>query len=109
MGSVPEGAHVQIAMASMDEILGGAQSSVKTAMDKFPSSATLQGALVSSCAVRYILLGTRTGSELDLIREGLGQEVPISGFYAFGEIAPLKDDARPSFHNETCCTVLMGT
>ncbi len=108
-GSVPQGATVQLAMATTEEILRGTEASLSEAMAGFPGEALPEGALIASCAVRSFLLGTRTSGEIERIRTGLGQDVPVSGFYAFGEIAPLGVDSTPSFHNETCVTVLIGT
>lgn len=108
-GSVPEGSTVQIAMASTEEILDGTRASVREALGGFPQDAQVEGALISACAVRSFLLGTRTASEITHIKEGLGPNVPIAGFYAYGEIAPLGGSASPKFHNETCVTVLLGT
>jgi hypothetical protein len=108
-GSVPEGSVVQIAMASKDDILEGTERSVEDALSSFPDGRIPEGALISACATRNWLLGSRTGSELDIIRTGLGANVPVAGFYAFGEIAPLQLGSAPKFHNETCVTVLIGT
>jgi hypothetical protein len=108
-GSVPEGSVVQVAMASTDDILGGTELSVEEALAGFPRDREPEGALISACATRNWLLGSRTSSELDIITTGLGSDVPVAGFYAFGEIAPLQLTAAPKFHNETCVTVLIGT
>jgi len=108
-GSVPEGSVVQIAMASTDEILQGAEASVRDAIDGFPESIRPEGALISACAVRNLLLGSKSSSELGTIRFELGPDVPFAGFYAYGEIASLGLEAPPQFHNETCVTVLIGT
>lgn len=108
-GSVPQGATVQLAMATTEEILRGTEESLAEAVAGFPRDAMPEGALIASCAVRSFLLGTRTSAEIERIRNGLGQDLPVSGFYAFGEIAPLGLATPPSFHNETCVTVLIGT
>ena len=108
-GSVPEGSVVQIAMASHDDILEGTERSVEDALSSFPDGRIPEGALISACATRNWLLGSRTSSELDIIRTGLGADVPVAGFYAFGEIAPLQLGSAPKFHNETCVIVLIGT
>ena len=108
-GSVPEGSVVQVAMASTDEILEGTEASVEDALSTFPEGGVPEGALISACATRNWLLGSRTSSELEIIRTGLGSDLPVAGFYAFGEIAPLQLEAAPKFHNETCVTVLIGT
>jgi hypothetical protein len=108
-GSVPEGSTVQFAMASTDEILRGTEAAVQEALATFPSGDLPQAAFVASCSVRSFLLGSRTRDEIERIRAGLGNELPVSGFYGFGEIAPLEAGASPSFHNETCVTVLLGS
>lgn len=108
-GSIPQGATVQLAMATTDEILSGTEASVAEALAGFPGDDAPEAALIASCAVRSFLLGTRARGEIERIRAGLGQDLPVSGFYAFGEIAPLGVDSAPSFHNETCVTVLIGT
>ena len=108
-GSVPQGATVRLTMATNEEILGGTEASVAEAMANYPEDATPEAALIASCAVRSMLLGTRTSAEIERIRAGLNHDLPVSGFYAFGEIAPLGLDSTPRFHNETCVTVLIGT
>jgi len=108
-GSVPEGSTVRLAMATTDEILDGTQASVAEALATFPTGAAPEAALISSCAVRNFLLGTRTKGEIERIRSDVGEDLPVTGFYAFGEIAPLGTDSTPRFHNETLITVLIGT
>lgn len=108
-GSIPQGATVRLTMATTEEILSGTEDSVAEALASFPEHATPEAALIASCAVRSMLLGTRTSSEIERIRAGLSHDLPVSGFYAFGEIAPLGLDSTPRFHNETCVTVLIGT
>ena len=100
---------MQIAMASNDDILEGTERSVEDALSSFPDGQIPEGALISACATRNWLLGSRTSAEVDIIRTGLGANVPIAGFYAFGEIAPLQLGSAPKFHNETCVIVLIGT
>ncbi len=108
-GTVPEGSTVQIAMATTEEILDGTDRSVQEAIAGFPEDATAAGALIAACAIRNMLLGTRTNDEIERIKGAVGPGLPIAGFYAFGEIAPFMGTTTPRFHNETCVTVLIGT
>lgn len=109
LGSIPQGATVQLSMATTDEILDGTEASLGEALAGFPEGAIPEGALVVSCAVRNLLLGSRVRGEIERIRVGVGEDVPVTGFYSFGEIAPLGLDSSPRFHNETCVTALLGT
>ncbi len=106
-GGVPDGAQVQLTVAATDEIFAGTTSAVRKALAAFPGASAPDAALVFSCAIRKLMLGTRTGAELEIARTELGEAVPICGFYCFGEIAPMgSGDVR--FHNETMVAVLMG-
>ncbi|MBW1696286.1 MAG: FIST C-terminal domain-containing protein [Deltaproteobacteria bacterium] len=64
--------------------------------------------LFSTCAFRKDVLGTRTGEELRILRENLPPQIPIGGFYTFGEIAPLGKGQKSFFHGATLVTLLMG-
>ena len=96
------------AVASSDKILAGTDESVAAALADFALPEP-EAAFVVSCAARKWLLGTRTGAEIDQVRDKLGEDLPVVGFYAFGEIAPLGTNRDIRFHNETCVTVLLGT
>lgn len=109
LGELTEGAAVQVSMADNRQILDGAHDAITEAMQKFPSSSRPECALVVSCCTRCFILGSAAGEELKALRDALGNDVPISGFYGYGEIAPLCNGAATSFHNETCTTVLLGT
>jgi hypothetical protein len=107
-GAVPEGATVQITVAATDEIFDGARASITRALAGFPAGGQPDGALLFSCATRKLLLGTRAGREIDLVRGVLGEAVPIGGFYCMGEIAPMASADLTRFHNATLVSVLLG-
>ena len=61
---------------------------------------------------RYFLLGRQAEKELQIIRDGLGHDVPIAGIYTFGEQAPLKSInylGQTYFHNQTITISGMAT
>jgi hypothetical protein len=106
-GDVAPGALIQLTVAVTGDIFDGTRSAVQKAIKGFPAAANPTAALVFSCAIRKLVLGTRTGTELDITREELGQSLPIAGLYCYGEIAPAASgDTR--FHNETFVAVLLG-
>ncbi len=110
-GAVPEGATVQITMAATDQIIDGARASLAHAVDGFPRGAKPEAALLFSCATRKFLLGTRAGGEIDLVRDVLGESVPVGGIYCMGEIAPMGMTATDitRFHNATLVSILLGS
>lgn len=109
-GDVPTGAIVQIAIASRDAILEGCRKSVGGAFAAYPHGKAPEAALVFSCAARKMLLGTRTAEEFGIVREVLGTDVPVCGFYGYGEIGPLAGASPASnYHNEAFVCLLMGS
>lgn len=108
LGSVPEGAEVHLALSSPDQILEGTAQSIADAIAEFPSGHAPEAALVSSCIVRNFLLGAQSADELAIIREAAGNDVPVTGFYCYGEIGPLANGGT-NFHNGTCVVALLGT
>ena len=61
---------------------------------------------------RHKLLGPRIGEEITAIQEVLGKEVPLIGFYTYGEQAPIGGILGPKcfsvFHNETMALLVLG-
>jgi hypothetical protein len=110
LGAVPEGARVQMTVADRDAILKGCGESLSMARSNLPVGVEPTAALFFSCAARRILLGTRTLEEHKLIREKLGDTVPVCGFYGYGEIGPHPGDTTGTkFHNESFVSLLIAS
>jgi hypothetical protein len=107
-GEVPDGATVQITVAGTEQIFEGARASMQDALDAYPKGKSPDAALLYSCATRRYLLGTRVGREFEMVRDLLGNEIPIAGMYCLGEIAPMSAPDRTQFHNATMVSVLLG-
>lgn len=105
-GDVPEGSRVFITEAARGGILSACEESITTAHQNFQGDP--QAALVISCAARKQVLGTRTRQEHEALKRLIRADLPVLGFYSYGEIAPLPGGARAQFHNETFVTVLLG-
>jgi len=109
--SIPEGSSITLTTASRGDIINGARLAAEQAMD------SLQGAkpgaiLMFSCVGRKLVLGRRTQEEVDAVKSVLGSDVPLIGFYTYGEIGPIskmeKELAMSKFHNETVVLWALG-
>jgi hypothetical protein len=110
LADIREGAMVQITVADRNAILGGCTASIRKAFAEYPHGKTPGAALFFSCAARKLLLGTRTSEEFGIVESVIGTQVPICGFYGYGEIGPRdSEDATSRFHNETFVSLIMGT
>lgn len=102
-GEISEGSEVRLMMGSKEKALEAARKAAEQAlMGIAPRTPTF--ALVFSSCSRARLFGRRAAEEIAAIRQVLGRDVPIAGFYDYGEQAPLTAKGFRGlsyFHNET--------
>lgn len=108
LGNVPVNHKVRITMVSRESILRGAAEAMDKALRQYPQGKTPSLALCFSCSARRIMLGTRTQEECRLVQSRTGQDIPLAGFYTYGEICPGSAKTGNEFHNETFVAVLLG-
>ncbi|BAY13621.1 FIST signal transduction protein [Calothrix sp. NIES-2098] len=108
LGNIPEQAIVQVTDISRDEVIAAAETSLHNALANYPGTEP-EAVLLFSCCCRRWFLGTRTKEEYQLVKNALSSEIPICGFYTYGEFAPLEPDGYSYYHQETFVTLLLGT
>jgi hypothetical protein len=58
--------------------------------------------LVVSCVGRKIVMSQLIDEELEAVAQELGENVQLTGFYSYGEIAPFESDIKNcQLHNQT--------
>ncbi|MFV1981552.1 MAG: FIST signal transduction protein [Rhodothermia bacterium] len=107
LNPIPQGAQIRLADATRDQIVAGAAASIGKAADAYPGEAP-DAALIYSCAGRRVALGTRVSEESKVLQERLAEDVPVAGFYTYGEFCPLPSSPKPQSHGCTFVTVLIG-
>ncbi len=107
MADVPQGSRVQVTHATGDELIAATQISIEQAHLNYPGTQPA-GMLIFSCAARRCLLGPRTREEYDLCQTILAPDLPVCGFYTYGEIAPLRPRGETYYHQETFVTLMLG-
>jgi hypothetical protein len=108
-GSVPVGSTVQLTTATTTDILAGTRKSLAEAKADFPPGARPEAAMMFSCVVRRMLLGSRASTEVELARTELGPSVAMAGLYCYGEIGPVTGSPSSRYFNTTFVTLLLGT
>ncbi len=99
-GSVPEGAYVRMMMGSIERLIDDTLDAARQ------STLPLEGApaelaFVVSCNGRRHVLKQRVEEELEAVREVIGGQAVLTGFYSCGEIAPIAPGEPSELHNET--------
>ncbi|MBN1290943.1 MAG: FIST C-terminal domain-containing protein [Candidatus Latescibacteria bacterium] len=104
--NIPEGVSVQITHTTRDKIIEAAKMSVNSAKTNYPGSNPLI-AICFTCAARKQVLGTRIVEEYEVLKNNF-PDLPVTGFYTYGEIGPLKRSKPSRLHQETFLSLLLG-
>jgi len=98
-GDVPEGFSARLMKADIDTLIDGAGKAASAIEAKNENRAL---GLVVSCVGRKIVMDYLIDDELEEVQEILGDNVKLSGFYSYGEIAPFEEDiVNCQLHNQT--------
>ena len=98
-GDMPEGSYARLMKANFDRLIDGASGAAQSSSATFPRSPDL--ALLISCVGRKLILRQRNDEEVEAVREVLGKNTTLAGFYSNGEISPLSPGANCELHNQT--------
>jgi hypothetical protein len=99
-GTVPEGARARLMKANFDRLIDGASGAAITSYVAVGSSSP-DLAILISCVGRKLILKQRIEEEVEGVREVLGEQVTLTGFYSYGEISPFTPGAKCELHNQT--------
>lgn len=98
---VPEGSQVYIMIGSREEAIEAAEVATKMAISQVEGS-NVKAVLLFNCIARKKLFMRKKQEEIDRIIDVIGSQVPLIGFYTYGEQAPMGGKiVTCSFHNET--------
>lgn len=99
-GDVPEGGYVRLMKANFDRLIDGAVGAGRVSAHALADThADL--ALLISCVGRRMVLRQRVEEEVEGVREVVGPDAVLTGFYSYGEISPFTPTARCELHNQT--------
>ncbi|MBL0207608.1 MAG: FIST C-terminal domain-containing protein [Propionivibrio sp.] len=98
-GDVPQGARVRLMKANFERLIDGATGAAKISQDLSGLSAQL--AILISCVGRRLVLKQRVEEEVEGVRDVLGKNAVLAGFYSYGEISPHTPSAKCELHNQT--------
>lgn len=99
-GDVPEGARARLMKANFDRLIDGATGAARVCQVAVPD-AQASFALLISCVGRRLVLKQRTEEEVEAVRDVVGPQAVLAGFYSYGEISPFTPGAQCRLHNQT--------
>ena len=97
---IPQGSTIKMTRGKSVEVVEASREAAGRAKNRLEGPADV--VFFFSCMARKIVLGRRTNEEIRAAQEVFGDDVPMAGFYTYGEIANC-GQRRPicRFHNET--------
>jgi class 3 adenylate cyclase len=107
-GEITEGSEIQLTEASREYILNDLEKSSKIEIIT-ENHFSPRVAFAFSCIMRKHILGTRVKREIEILKDTLPKDLPIFGFYTFGEIGPFIGESKSHLHNCTMINLLIGT
>ena len=100
-GDIPEGATARLMKHNMDKLIDGAEEAAQISIKRLENMHEPDLAILVSCVGRKIVLGQNIEEEVEVIRDLVGKNTAITGFYSYGEIAPFQYLSRCELHNQT--------
>jgi hypothetical protein len=105
--TIQDGSVGHLLVGGTDSCLEAARTAAKDALNAL-GSATPKMALVFADISWQMLLTSRMGSEVEAVREVLGDDIPIAGGYTFGQLVHLNGASSPEFLNQHIEVVVIG-
>ncbi len=99
-GDVPVGYRARLMRANFERLVDGACGAAKTCQQALGAGRS-ELAILISCVGRKLVLKQRIEEEVEGVRDVLGEQAVLTGFYSYGEISPFTPSARCELHNQT--------
>jgi len=100
-GDMPTGVNMRLMKANFERLIDGAATAAKVSTSENKGEIP-QLALLISCIGRKLVLKERTFEEIMAVRENVGPDTAIIGFYSYGEICPFTSKEKQcQLHNQT--------
>lgn len=99
-GNVPEGSYARFMFGRIEDLIDGSLKAAQASVDRL-QSVPPQFSLLVSCNARRAVLKQRVEEEVEAVRDVLGANTPLAGFYSYGEIGPPDAGTHAELHNET--------
>lgn len=106
-GDFPKSGTTSICQADPQSLIKEAQNLIKQTTQQLENKKP-NCAIIISCSCRQKILGTKTKEEYRTLHDELPSDVPMFGFYAYGQVSPFNKNAPAFVHNESIVTLFLN-
>lgn len=100
-GDIDLNGHLRLMHANNEGLIDGAETAAKRAKEEAGPIGADSLAILVSCVGRKLVMGDSVDEEVEAVSQVLGRQVPLTGFYSYGEIAPFSSTTQCMLHNQT--------
>lgn len=100
-GNVAEGSTIRFLKSDHDSLVNGASQASQQIVDKKVDLNDKGLAICVSCVGRKLVMADQVSDEVSAVKQMLGENTGITGFYSNGEICSGEDDSHSQLHNQT--------
>ncbi|NND94862.1 MAG: histidine kinase [Flavobacteriales bacterium] len=105
-GDMPLASSIQFLEATDEQLIQGAQSAALIA-NGHSNDCKPDIAFLISCVGRRLVMGEKVSEEVMVVRDILGYDVPITGFYSYGELSPSEVSQQCELLNQTMTIITL--
>jgi hypothetical protein len=112
---IPEGSEIRLMIGSKEKAVQAAEDAARKLMDDFErAGSSPKFMLMFNCIAREKLFGQKAKDEISAVMAIVGRDVPLLGFYTYGEQAPVGGEIadvekiNSRFYNETVVIFAVG-
>ena len=112
---IPEGSEIRLMIGSKEKAIEAAQDAATHLMKEFERQhSTPKFVLMFNCIAREKLFAQKAKEEINAVMDIIGHDVPLLGFYTYGEQAPMGGETydvkkiKSRFYNETVVICAIG-
>ncbi|MDO8600996.1 MAG: FIST N-terminal domain-containing protein [bacterium] len=112
---IPQGSEIRLMIGSKEKAVEAAEDAARKLMKEFTiDKSEPKFILMFNCIAREKLFGQKANDEIQAVMKIIGKDVPLLGFYTYGEQAPMGGEIRDTekintrFYNETVVMFAVG-
>ncbi len=100
-GDMPEGIYAKLMKANFERLIDGALGAANMSTESLGSNLP-ELAILISCIGRKLVLKERIEEETEAVRQTIGKQAVMTGFYSYGEFSPTTPTEKQcQLHNQT--------
>lgn len=106
-GDIPLNSYCKLMKSNSSNLIDGSMTAAERSMEMLEGR-SVQLAILVSCVGRKLVLKQRVDEEIEAVRDVVGPQAKMTGFYSYGEISPYKKNTLCELHNQTMTITLMS-